>query len=353
MGEKFLTLIFSVIAIAIGSNLYGISVAYMAAYLITVAIGFVILETKVYSIIRNKIVPKYRYNELLLFSLPLFLTGIFTLALSWGDTFLLGIFMNEKIVGIYNVAFPLSYSLLMIPKSLDAVYYPISATLFAQKKIKQLSDTFNTMARWVFALMWPLFLIMIFFSQQIIFTLFGQEYVTGWKVLIIVSVGIFIYSIVGPVETMLQTFNKTRFIFIMYSSIVIINVLMNLYLIPILGMEGAAISTSFLWSAVGIIEMIRVRKLLPIRYELKYYAKYVISGMIALLAVFALGKMISNISGIVLLIICGLLFGILYLGLLILMGAFAKEDLMIMSAIERRLGLDLTFIKRIIRRFQG
>jgi O-antigen/teichoic acid export membrane protein len=351
IGEKFFNLAFAAVAIVLGAHLYGVTVAYILAYILTAVIGFLLLETKVYNIIKNRVKAEYRYRELLVFSLPLLLTGVLSLVLSWGDTFLLGFFANEETVGLYNVGFALGYSLLMVLGSFEAIYTPISSNLLAQKKMKQLTDTYNSISRWIFLSLWPLFLVILFFSEDIIRILFGYDYVSSWKVLVIVSIGFFVMSVLGPVYSMLQTFDKTYFIFKMHAFMAVVNVLMNILLIPLLGMEGAAISTSFLWSALGIIAFLKLRGLLQISFEVKYYAKYIVGGLVAISsAVFSARVIFGNMNvtqGIITMLIFGIIYGIL----LIVMRSFSKDDIMIMSAIEKRLGLDLRFLKNIIKRF--
>lgn len=354
IGEKGFSLIFVVIAIWLGSGLLGLSISYLAAYLITGATAFAILELKVYSL-RNPAKAVYNNKELLSFSLPLLLSGIIGMVLGWSDTFLLGIFRTSTEVGIYQVGFPLAYSLLMFLRSFETIYYPLSSKLFAKNKLEEITKIYAVISRWIFIMLYPAFLLTVLFAKDIIKILFGSEYTQGSSVLIIIVIGIFIYSILGPAGVALQTFKKTRYIFWSTFACGIANILLNLMLIPKLGIEGAAFATSFSWIAIGILQFFELDKITNlnrhIAKEIMYFVKYAIAGLISLGAVFLLLRTAFGFMNIYQVVFGLVLFLACYLVLLLAFRSFSKEDIMIMHAIEQKLGINLIIFKNVIRRF--
>ncbi len=343
--EKLLNLIFVGAVIFFGSKLFGVSISYLIVYLIAVAFGFFILEFKTFSIIKSNIKSVYLYKEILSFSIPLLFVSLLIHILGWSDTFLLGYFKNEMVVGIYHVGFPLAYILLMFGRSFEALYFPMSSELLSQNKLLELSQTFNTIKRWIFILTYPTFLFFIFFAKTIIEIIFGLEYVAGWKVLIIISTGIFIASIFGPTDITLRVFKKTKFILKITVVLTLLNIILNLILIPLIGMEGAAISTSLLWINMGLFSFLKLKKLIKITYRKKTYLKYILSGIFSIILVFVIFKIILNYMNIYLLIISIILHILTYLSLLIMLKSFTKKDLMVLSMIKNKLKMKSFFNK--------
>ncbi len=354
IGEKSFSLLFTIIAILGGAKLYGVSIAYMLSYLVTMAIAIYLLEFKVYASIRSNIKAYSGYKELLSFSLPLLFTGMLNLILGWSDTFMLGIFKESLFVGIYNIGFSLGYSLLLISRSFEALSYPISANLLAQKKFSILKNTFQVITKWTFAMTFPLFLLIIFFSKDILRILFGYEYQAAAGVLIIISAGIFSASVFYAPVILLQTFKKTGYIFKITFISASINILLNLILIPLFGIEGAALSTAFSWNLTIILQYLKISRIINLWFTKKIFiafVKYTVSGLSSLVIVFILLRILFGYLNIYEVIFGLALFIFFYAVFLLLLRSFSKEDIMIMLAIEKRLGLNLGYVKIIIQKF--
>lgn len=332
-GEKFVCLVFTAIAIFAGASLIGASYAYLIAYIATLVMAYAIYKLKIISLMKCKIAKTYNFKELMGFSFPLLISGLLGLSLGWSDVLLIGFFKNETEVGIYNVGYSFAYSLLMFSRSFSYLYYPISAELYSQRKIKQIKADFETVSRWTFMSTFPAFLLLIFFGQYIINLFFGPQFIAAWTPLIITATGILIYCSLGPFAIILETCKRVKYIFKTILVITIINIILNIALIPPLGIIGAAISSALAFAVIGLCQFLKVRQLFKIRLKLKYYAKYILSGLISLTAIYLLTKIVT--VNVVMIFCLVVLYAGLYLLLLLLFKSFSKNDKMMFFEIKK------------------
>ena len=96
---------------------------------------------------------------------------------------------------------------------------------------------------WTF---WPsliLGLVMVVMGKYFLL-LFGSEFVSGESLIWILVLGIIIRSSVGPAEALLVMSGRQKICASIYGFSLFINIVLNLTLIPVLGLHGAAIATT-------------------------------------------------------------------------------------------------------------
>jgi len=351
VSTNVINLILVAAVVFLGGSVFHVSLSYLIAIVLGLGLGLILYQHKVHKKIFSEIKPRYNYNKLLKFSLPLLFVGIFIKIMGWADTFFLGVFKSTTEVGIYNVAFPLAAAMGMFLTSFGQIYFPLTSELIAKRKYSHVSSSFEVIVRWIFLISFPAFLLMLVFPKDIIKICFGKEYIAGATALVILIVGYFINVIVGPANQLLKSMNKTKFIFYLNLIVVCMNIVLNIILIPKYGVNGAAIATALSLAIRQIAILLRAKSLIKIKYELSYFVKYIISGCFALFVVYYMLRNFFAPYNLIELLFGLCVFGVLYGSLLLVLRSFSKEDLHIMLAIEKRLGLNLEFIKKLMRKF--
>ena len=350
LGKHFINLILIIIFVYLGSSILQISLIYLFTTIFSVILFLFFIQKKIFPFLISKLPAKYDYKSLLKFSWPLFLSGFFSIVLGWTDTIFLGFLKTNYEVGIYNIALPLAAAQYIFLAMFSRIFYPIMVQLHTRKDYEGISKLYSTLLRWIFAFSFPFFLILVLFPKRILSILYGSEYVVGSTVLVILSVAYFIEIMMGPTAEALMTFNKTRFIMLLNIATSIMNVALNLLLIPFYGMIGAAFSTGISLIFRKIMMIIRLRNKLNFFSESKYIIKYFSAGILSIGFVHLILNRIGS-YGVILLLLSFVSFMLIYFILLLLLRAFSKEDLMIMGAIEKKLGLNLNFLKRFVGKF--
>jgi O-antigen/teichoic acid export membrane protein len=290
-------------------------------------------------------------KELLLFSLAFLGISILYTGTTWIDTLMLGYFMLPSDVGLYNAAQPFTSLLLMVLTAATFLYLPIVSQLYAKNQKDEMKRTYTALTKWIFMATLPIFLILVLFPEATLNILFGSRYIAAAPALQILSLGFFIQTILGTSSYILTAMGHVRFI--MWSVLIsfIADVALNIILIPIWGIVGAAIATASARALTFILLSARLYSLSKIHPFTKNYLKPAITSVILILGIYALVKSLFSVIPLWLLpVLLILFFGTYFLSVL-LTRSFDKEDIMMLLTIEEKLGINLTAIKRILRRF--
>jgi O-antigen/teichoic acid export membrane protein len=290
-------------------------------------------------------------KELLLFSLPLFAAAMLANATTWIDTLMLGYFMVPDDVGLYNAALPLIQFLSVVSAAFTFLYVPLMSKLYAKDQMDEIKRSYAIVTKWIFVATLPVFLIFVLFPEATLNILFGSRYIDAAFALQILSVGFFLLAAFGPTGNTLIALGKIRFIMWSTLAAMIINIILNIVLIPPLGIVGAAIATAssvvfltFSWAA-------RLYSLYKMHPFTKNYLKPAIASVVLVFIIYAIVKNLVSVIPFWLLPLLLILFLGAYTLSVLLTRSFDKEDIMILLTLEARLGINLTPIKRILKRF--
>jgi O-antigen/teichoic acid export membrane protein len=180
---------------------------------------------------------------------------------------------------------------------------------------------------------------------------FGSRYVGTAFALQILSLGFFIHAVFGPNGSTLITMGETKFL--MWSVLItaIVNIILNIVLIPPLGIIGAAIATASALAMKNISWAARLYSLSKIHPFTRNYLKPAIASVaLALIIDVIVGNLVSAIPLWLLVVLFILFLGIGTLSIVVTK-SFDKEDVSMLLTIEKQLGINLTAIKRILGRF--
>ncbi|RLG27544.1 hypothetical protein DRO03_11925, partial [Methanosarcinales archaeon] len=217
----------------IGYGVTGAAVGWILAVVGMAALSFYFVEKKTFPLFSSTVKSISMDKELFYFSFPLIFVGISSLVTGWTDTFMLGYFCTSSEVGIYNAALPTSKLLGVVLSPIGMIFGPVIVGLYAKSRIDELRRTYSSVTKWIFSIVFPGFLLMALFSKRILMILFGDAYVSGSTAMSILAFGILITAMVGPASSVIGAYGRTKII--MWCSFfgASVNVVLNLFLIPI------------------------------------------------------------------------------------------------------------------------
>lgn len=345
--------LFLIVVISIGWSFLTVFYAYLASILLT-CLAFVVYAMKKppLPIKREKAIAISPIRkELLFFSLPLFAGTMLGVIMGWADTVMLGYFKTPDIVGLYNGALPLARVISLPASSMLFIYLPIASQLYAKGSIEEMRRNYKVLVKWICSAIMPVFLILLLFPETVLNLFFGASYIPASNALRILVAGFFIGSLLGPNGTTLIVMGKTRFF--MWASLAGagINVILNIVLIPPLGIVGASIASLISHVLGGTIKSVKLYSLAKFQPLSKNLLKPMVTSTGLIFLIYFLVKTFFDVTPPWMLPILLVAFLGLY-GLTILFTrSFDREDIAMLLAIEERLGLNLTLIKGILKRF--
>jgi len=348
ISERMLNLIFLIFVVLLSASVYFLSWAYVASLVISFVVGILILNSRVHKIIRKELKPEFDFKNIISFSMPLMLTGILGVALAWTDTIFIGIFKSDADVGVYNAAYIIASALMIFWLSFGDIFYPIISELYSKKAKDSIRKIFEIASRWIFIMSFPIFLVILVFPSAVISLLFGQNYLSASIPLAILIVGYFFITMFGLAEQGLIVFKKTKFLGIITSVGFFVNIALNIILIPIYGIAGAAIATTFSILMITLLKLAYFKRILQFNYDKPLYFKFVCAGIIAFLITFYSFKLLWFPKMYLFLPALAAYFA-LYFILLVVFKSFSDEDISVLEAVERKIGVNFTFVKKLIR----
>lgn len=186
----------------------------------------------------------YNTKEWLSVSFSLLLVaGIHTL-MNQTDMLVVGFMLSKSDVAIYSVAIRIASVISFVLVAVNAIAAPTISELFHDGKEKELRKLAKDTARMVF---WPtvaLVLVIVLFAPFIL-SLFGENYIEGKVVLYILCIGSVVNAMMGSVAYLLNMTGHEKDTFKVFGITAAINLIVNPICIHLLGLEGAAVATSF------------------------------------------------------------------------------------------------------------
>ena len=198
-------------------------------------------------------------NEVFAYSWPIvFLAALYTV-FNWTDSAVIGYFMTASDVGVYNAAFTLISLFGIAPELFRQFFFPYIVREYSRKNNSLIRQMSQQVGKWIYVVNLPLFLFMAAFPGAVINILFGPEYLTATDILRILAVGGLLASFNTLLTNLLSMQGKSRIILINTIGISILDLILNIILVPHYGLYGAAGSTTFSLGLLGLIMLFQVR----------------------------------------------------------------------------------------------
>ena len=289
-------------------------------------------------------------KELLFFSLPLLAAGMVNIIFNYTDILVLGNLMKLSDVGVYNAAVPLAPLVGMPITATLMIYMPVISSLYSRNLMDEMRRTYIVLAKWISFITVPLFLVIVLYPETMLSLVFGSRYALAGTALIILSLGQLIYSVIGPNGATLTALGKTKFVMWSYIFGAGLNIPLNFLLIPRLGIVGAAIATVISMTLMLLMRGIRIY----FPYKIQPISKNLLKPMIAsTILIVAIHFIASNFLQVTLwmLPIILVLFYVLYGLAVLLTRSLDHEDIELLLEIEKRTGINLSRIKKVLARF--
>jgi O-antigen/teichoic acid export membrane protein len=213
---------------------------------------------------------KYPVKQLMHYSLPMLAASSFIFIMGWTDTLMLGYYNDKVDVGIYNVVIRIARITIITITSVNLVLAPRISELYSSSEIDKMKQVISKSTKLIFLFTAPI-VIVIILANKFVLSIFGEEFIAGGTSLIIITISQFFNAIsgsVGQVMNMTGHHKKLRN-FTLISAI--LNIILNLILIPLYGILGAAIATASSSIILNLISVIFVKNKLGIR---TYYSPF-------------------------------------------------------------------------------
>ena len=184
----------------------------------------------------------FTITEIFKTSSPMALSAIAYFIMQSIDIIILSIYEGFDQIAYYSVSVKLAMLTTLALMSVNIVIAPRIAEIYENQKMQKLQMLIKHSTRIIFLISICVLSVLFFFSEEIL-GLFGQGYVIANNALFFLLAAQFFNAVSGPGAIYLNMTGRQKTLNKILVSALIINILLNFYLIPIQGINGAAIAT--------------------------------------------------------------------------------------------------------------
>jgi len=258
-------------------------------------------------------------KEIVKFGSQLFLANAIYMVNIYTDTLLVGYFLTDKDVGIYAIAIAFSKSFLVIPGAISTVVYPVISEYNNKGQYKAIEVLINKSIKYSLVILSTLGILIIFFSEDIILLLFKPEFLLAITPLTILISGMIFFGAVSSVGTAFSGIGRPDLNFKLNIPVLFVNLGIDVVLIPIFGITGAAIGTAISLLLLTILSIIAFKRLLNVKIDILWHTKITATIVLVIVTFFVFKNDVNSY------LLSGILFGIYIMTVIKFL--FTKKDI--------------------------
>lgn len=302
-------------------NDYGIYGALFVLFAIRLLMLIILLHEIVSDL--GFYIPRFTYmREFLRFGLPTIPGNFSSWIVSSSDRYLIGYYLGVKYVGYYNPAYSLGSLLNFIIGPLGFLLPATLSKLYEEGKTEEVKLYLEYLLKYYLIIAIPAVFGLSILAKPILAILSTQE-IAEKSYLVVPIVGVSILlggfrSILGQIFILMKRTDINGMIWIVAS---ILNFILNLTIIPKLGILGAAITTLVAYAFAAIATVRYSTKLFDVKFDTQAILKSLISAFIMVSVVSYL-----RANGVYSLLNNIMVGAITYIICLFLLGTFRKDE---------------------------
>jgi len=300
-----------------GFGLYGAITALLVVRAFLFIIGFLVIRPQInFSAPSLSVIKPY-----LAFSLPLLSAGLSWWVLNLSDRYIIGYFLGAGAVGIYSAAYVLGTAVEFFFTPLAIVLFPAITLLYENNKIEEVKTHLKYSLKFYLMFAIPAIFGLSILAKPLLATLTTAEFDAGLPLVPIIALAEVFMACGSIIMRIPLLFGTTKVIALVDGAGAAINVVMNIILVPLMGILGAAISTLAVFMLRLIVFSVIGFKQLSFDVDPKFIAKAVISSLIMGAVVWVLSP-----TGAVRILTSVVAGAITYFAALILLRGFTRRE---------------------------
>ncbi|MFN8161331.1 MAG: oligosaccharide flippase family protein [Solirubrobacterales bacterium] len=221
-------------------------------------------------------------KEILSFALPVLLTNVFWIALLAAGTITLGVLSSTKQVAEFEAVLPPARLNYLVTAIFAILFIPTISRLYAREDMPGLRRTYMHTTYWLTTLTVPLLALTGVFAPVFVPTFFGVRYDASIPILILLALGYYIHSTVGPNSNTLKVFRRLSVTVRLDLAALALGIGLNIALIPVWGALGAAMAFLLAVTIRNVAYHFALRKIAGISIVQRDYVRLQLTVAVAL-----------------------------------------------------------------------
>ncbi len=315
-----------ILAIVLGYRLEGVIVASVAAQTVS---NLVSLELVVRRIGLER--PSFRnLGRYLRWGVPLTPNAAVMWVIHASDRYMVSYFLGVAATGVYGAAYALGHCASFFLMPVQVVLYPNLVKTYAEGRHEETAEYLRRSTKYVMMLGIPSAVGLSVLGEPLLRILTTSEFLDGAQVIPLVAAGMVLFCffqlMVGILHITDNTHLTVRLLFIS----AILNICLNLVLIPTVGILGAAFATLVAYGVLGLMTIVVTRRYLRFDLGFVFIAKSVAASAVMALCLYLIAPV--SIPGVLLSIVAG---AAVYFAVLIALKGLTRVEIVIFVSLVR------------------
>lgn len=273
-----------------------------------------------------------KIREYLNFGLPTIPASITGWVVASSDRYVIGYFLGAAAVGVYAAGYTLGNIPFMLSALLSFVLLPTVSKLYDEGRMNEVKTHLTYSLKYFLALAIPFVFGGALLGKQVLSMFSTPEIATqGYFIVPLVALGTLFLGVYGVIAHILIMVKKTRIIGATWGISALVNLLLNILIVPHIGFLGAAITTLIAYLlALGIVTYYSFKEF---RFSIEW--RFIIKSLIASTIMSAVIWLIAPQS--TLAVVVTITAGVIVYGLtLLLLKGFKREEIKFFRGLFQR-----------------
>jgi O-antigen/teichoic acid export membrane protein len=220
-------------------------------YVVTGLLGIVVYAALLWPLLRQqRLIENVRstglsmpWRAVLGYSLPLMTSDLLFAVLNTSDVVLLGRYRDSEAVAAYRVVLPAAKLNQFVMASFALLFVPMVSRLLERGDRDGVSELYWRTAAWIAVATFPIFALTFTMADDLSAAMFGEIYRSSGTYLALLSLGYYFNAALGFNGLTVKTAGRVGYTIAISLVAVVMNIGLNLLLIPQFGPTGAAVAT--------------------------------------------------------------------------------------------------------------
>jgi O-antigen/teichoic acid export membrane protein len=239
-------------------------------------------------------------REILSFTIPLLTTDLVYAVMAVSDAILLGHFRGSTAVAALRAVQPAAQLNMLAFSTFLLLFTPHVARLFARGDRAGVGRLYWQTTVWIAVVSFPIFVLTFALAKPLTLLLFGPRYESSAVLLGILALGYYFQAALGFNGTTLMVYGRLKYIVVVNVLAVLVNIGLNVVLIPAYGTVGAAIGTAGTLVAHNVLKQGALQTATGIsffrRSYISTYASIVVAATGVLIVSHAIDSRLAQLS---------------------------------------------------------
>ena len=230
-------------AVTLGLGLAGLVYGWVVAALLIAIAGVVYLMNDLQAFPTTRVDNVQRkLASLYAFSKYAWLGSIKAKTNNHADILILGLFVPNNLIGVYSICWNIASFLTIFGSSINATLFPEISRLDQQDDDEEIADLLGKSIQYTGLLVIPGLFGGFLLAPEIL-RIYGSDFTVGTEVLLLLIVSVWLYDYQKQLTNVLAGMDRPDLDFRVNGVFVGLNIVLNLFLIPLIGWVGAAVAT--------------------------------------------------------------------------------------------------------------